>query len=78
MVAVSLKKKESRPHAASNVLEGTVDTKVFLGESVDFRVKVRQRVLQSRAHPSLGTRVGQPIYLSLDAEKCVALKEAPE
>jgi iron(III) transport system ATP-binding protein len=69
---------ESRPHAASNVLEGTVDTKVFLGESVDFRVKVRHRVLQSRAHPSLGTRVGHPIYLSLDPEKCVALKEAPE
>ena len=69
---------ESRPQDGRNVLEGTVDTKVFLGESVDFRVKVRDRVLQSRAHPSLGTRVGHPIYLSLDAEKCVALKETPE
>ena len=69
---------ESRPQDASNVLEGTVDTKVFLGESVDFRVKVKERVLQSRAHPSLGTRVGHRIYLSLDAEKCVALKETPE
>jgi len=69
---------ESRPQDGGNVLEGTVDTKVFLGESVDFRVKVKDRVLQSRAHPSLGTRVGHPIYLSLDAEKCVALKETPE
>ncbi|MFL6563609.1 MAG: ABC transporter ATP-binding protein [Burkholderiales bacterium] len=69
---------EGRPHTASNVLEGTVDTKVFLGESVDFRVKVKERLLQSRAHPSLGTRVGHPIYLSLDPEKCVALKETPE
>src|ERR1044071_5746064 len=69
---------ESRPQDGRNVLEGTVDTKVFLGESVDFRVKVKDRVLQSRAHPSLGTRVGHPIYLSLDAEKCVALKETPE
>src|SRR5689334_17897339 len=69
---------ESRPQDGGNVLEGTVDTKVFLGESVDFRVKVKERVLQSRAHPSLGTRVGHRIYLTLDAEKCVALKEAPE
>jgi hypothetical protein len=36
---------------------------------------VAERTLLSRAHPSLGTRVGHPIYLSLDPEKCVALKE---
>jgi iron(III) transport system ATP-binding protein len=68
---------EARPQG-DNVLLGTVDTKVFLGESVDFRVRVGERVLQSRAHPSLGTRVGQPIHLSLDPEKCVALKETAE
>jgi iron(III) transport system ATP-binding protein len=65
---------ESRPRG-ENVLEGTVDTKVFLGESVDFQVKVGPRALLSRAHPSLATRVGHPIYLSLDPEKCVALKD---
>jgi iron(III) transport system ATP-binding protein len=69
---------ESRPASGPNVLEGTVDTKVFLGESVDFQVKVKDRALLSRAHPSLGTRVGHPIYLSLDPEKCVALKETAE
>jgi iron(III) transport system ATP-binding protein len=65
---------ETRP-AGENVLEGTVETKVFLGESVDFQVKLKDRTLISRAHPSLETRVGQPIYLCLDPEKCVALKE---
>ena len=69
---------ESRPSGGGNVLEGTVDTKVFLGESVDFQVKVKERALLARAHPSLGTRVGQPIYLSLNPEKCVALKETAE
>ncbi|HEV8107996.1 MAG TPA: ABC transporter ATP-binding protein [Burkholderiales bacterium] len=69
---------ETRPDAGANVLEGTVDTKVFLGESVDFQVKVRERTILSRAHPSLGTKVGQPIHMSLDPEKCVALKETPE
>src|SRR5262245_11506216 len=64
---------EARPQG-ENVLEGTVDTKVFLGESVDFQVKVRERTLLSRAHPSLGTRVGHPIYMSFNTEKCVALK----
>ena len=66
------------PEGEDNVLEGTVDTKVFLGESVDFQVKVKERNLLSRAHPSLGTRVGHPIYLSLNAEKCVALRETAE
>jgi iron(III) transport system ATP-binding protein len=65
---------EARPQSG-NVLQGTVHTKVFLGESIDFEVKVAERTLLSRAHPSLGTRVGHPIYLSLDPEKCVALKE---
>jgi iron(III) transport system ATP-binding protein len=65
---------ETPPHG-ENVLEGTVDTKVFLGECVDFQVRLKERTLLSRAHPSLGTRVGQPIYLCLDPEKCVALKE---
>jgi len=65
---------EARPEGG-NVLQGTVQTKVFLGESVDFEVKVASRTLLSRAHPSLGTRVGHPIHLSLDPEKCVALKE---
>jgi iron(III) transport system ATP-binding protein len=65
---------ESRPHG-ENVLEGTVDTKVFLGECVDFQVRLKERTLLSRAHPSLETRVGERIYLCLDPEKCVALKE---
>jgi iron(III) transport system ATP-binding protein len=66
----------SEQHAqGQNALQGTVHTKVFLGESVDFEVKVGERVLLSRAHPSLGTKVGHPIFLSLDPEKCVALRE---
>ena len=69
-----LRLSEARPQG-DNVLEGTVDTKVFLGESVDFQVKVGATPLLARAHPSLGTRVGHPIFLTVDPEKCVALKE---
>jgi iron(III) transport system ATP-binding protein len=64
---------ESRPEG-ENVWQGTVDQKVFLGEAADFQVAIGERRLQSRVHPSLRTRVGEPIYVRIDPEKCVALK----
>src|SRR4051812_16065044 len=64
---------ESRPEG-ENVWQGTVDQKVFLGETADFQVAIGERRLQSRVHPSLRTRVGEPIFVRIDPEKCVALK----
>ncbi len=64
---------ESRPEG-DNVWQGRVDQKVFLGESADWQVAIGERRLQSRVHPSLRTRVGEPIYVRIDPEKCVALK----
>jgi hypothetical protein len=37
-------------------------------------VAIGERRLQSRVHPSLRTRVGEPIYVRIDPDKCVALK----
>ncbi|HUQ75142.1 MAG TPA: ABC transporter ATP-binding protein [Burkholderiales bacterium] len=68
---------ETKPQGA-NVYQGTVDQKVFLGESVDFQVRLGSRALQSRAHPSLRTPVGQAIFVRIDPEKCVALKASGE
>ncbi len=48
---------ESKPEGA-NVREGKVDQKVFLGECVDFQVKLGERALLSRRHPSLRTPIG--------------------
>ena len=67
---------EAKPDATMNVWQGTVDQKVFLGEVVDFQVKLGNRSLFSRQHPSLRTPIGNPIYIQLDPEKCVALKAA--
>jgi iron(III) transport system ATP-binding protein len=64
---------ESRPEG-ENVWQGTVDQKVFLGETADWQVAIGGRRLQSRVHPSLRTRVGEPIFVRIDPEKCVALK----
>jgi len=71
--AEEIKHYETRSEG-ENIWEGIVDQKVFLGEAVDFQVKIRDRALQSRAHPSLRTRVGEPIYLRIDPDKCVALR----
>jgi iron(III) transport system ATP-binding protein len=67
---------ESRPGSEKNVWQGTVDQKVFLGEVVDFQVKLGSRMLLSRQHPSLRTPIGNPIFIQLDPEKCVALRAA--
>jgi iron(III) transport system ATP-binding protein len=67
---------ESRPAAATNVREGKVDQKVFLGEVLDLQVKVGERMLLSRQHPSLRTPIGNAIFVQLDPDKCIALKAA--
>jgi len=64
---------EARPEGA-NVWQGRVDQKVFLGEFVDFQVKLGGRILLSRRHPSLRTPIGDTIYVCLHPEKCVAFK----
>jgi iron(III) transport system ATP-binding protein len=66
---------EAKP-GGRNVWEAKVDQKVFLGECVDFQVKLGERVLMSRRHPSLRTPIGHAIYVQLDPDKCVALKAA--
>jgi iron(III) transport system ATP-binding protein len=63
---------EIRPEGR-NVWEARVDQKVFLGEAVDFQVKVGARTLLSRRHPTLRTKVGEPIFVQLPPEKCVVL-----
>ena len=66
---------ETRPQG-DNVWEARVDQKVFLGEFIDFQVKLGGRILLSRSHPSLRTPVGDALFVKLHPEKCVALKAA--
>ncbi|MGH9255762.1 MAG: ABC transporter ATP-binding protein [Vicinamibacterales bacterium] len=79
-VAVSVRPEdvelsETRP-SGDNIWEGRVDQKVFLGEAVDFQVKVGARTLLSRRHPTLRTKVGDAIFVQLNPEKCIVLKVA--
>jgi iron(III) transport system ATP-binding protein len=60
-----------------NARRAVVDQKVFLGEFVDFQVKLGERTLLARAHARLRTRVGEPIAVSIDPDKCIALRAEP-
>ena len=52
-----------------------VEAKAFLGDCLDFRVKIGDFVVLARAHPSLRTPVGDTIYVRMRAEKCVAVPD---
>jgi iron(III) transport system ATP-binding protein len=58
-----------------NTCTATVDAKVFLGDVVDFQVKVGDYMLMARAHPSLRTPVGETIHVRMDPHRCVALPD---
>ena len=69
---------EQRPESADldTVCLGAVDAKAFLGEHLDFRVRIGDVVLLARAHPSLRTPVGDRIFVRMRADKCIALPAA--
>jgi iron(III) transport system ATP-binding protein len=78
---LELSEQELKPGADDNVIRATVHAKDFLGEYLDFQVKVGDVVLQARAHPSLRTPTGDPIFVRIQADKCVAIRSdsvAPE
>jgi iron(III) transport system ATP-binding protein len=71
---LELSEREFQPGADDNVIRATVHAKDFLGEYLDFQVKVGDVVLQARAHPSLRTPTGDPILVRMQADKCVAIR----
>jgi iron(III) transport system ATP-binding protein len=72
-----LELSERKPDCA-NLLQGTVHQKVFLGDNLEFQVKFGERVLQARVHPSLTTKVGEPIWAWVQPEKSVVVRAEQE
>jgi iron(III) transport system ATP-binding protein len=52
---------------------GAVLAKAFLGDCLDFQVKIGDFTLLARVHPSLRTPVGGSVYVRMRAEKCIAV-----
>jgi iron(III) transport system ATP-binding protein len=72
---VELTEEPAPQGSGLNLARGIVDQKVFLGDFIDFQVKVGDFTLLSRAHPSLRTPVGDPINVRMNPQKCVALPD---
>ena len=56
-----------------NVWEAVVDNKIFLGDHVEFQVKIGDVVLLSRVHPSFFPADGTSVYLGMQPAKCLAI-----
>ena len=69
---------EKDPGVSGNVLRGVVDQKVFLGESLDWQLKVGNRTVLSRTHPTIYTKIGEAVWAQIAADKCVAMPAAAE
>jgi iron(III) transport system ATP-binding protein len=59
-----------------NVCEGEVAAKIFLGEYLEFQVKVDGGHLFARVHPSFSPSVGTRVFVALPADKCVAVHDS--
>lgn len=66
-----------RAYEGPNSFHGIVDAKVFLGEYLDFQIKVGDRTLLAKAHPSLRTPIGDKVFIRINADKCVAIPDSP-
>lgn len=60
---------------SGNVLEGVVDSKVFLGEFVDYIVQVGDAKLLARVHPSLRTPIGGRIIVNIQPDKSTLIRQ---
>jgi iron(III) transport system ATP-binding protein len=72
---VELTEQPQQQDDRDNFCAGVVHAKAFLGDCLDFQVKIGDFLLLARVHPSLRTPVGDKIYVRMRAEKCVAVLE---
>ena len=56
-----------------NAFEGVVEAKLFLGEFIEFQIKLGDTMMLARVHPSFSPQVGTKVYVGMNPEKCVAI-----
>jgi iron(III) transport system ATP-binding protein len=54
---------------------GVVDTVQFLGEAIEYRLKVRDRMLRARCPRSQHFQVGQPVFIELRDKACTVVAD---
>lgn len=58
----------------NNVLHGTVEAVIFMGEALECQVTVGSQRLRAKVHPSSAVRQGEAVALELPPERCRALR----
>jgi iron(III) transport system ATP-binding protein len=71
---VRLLESAERSAAPDHLLEGTVSSKLFLGEFIDFQINLGGAELLARAHPSLRTPIGEKIFVDIQPEHCTLVR----
>jgi iron(III) transport system ATP-binding protein len=56
-----------------NVLEGRVATSLFMGDSTEFRITIKDTSLRLKLHPSTPVAEGDTVRIELPPERCRAL-----
>jgi iron(III) transport system ATP-binding protein len=72
---VELSEQPQERTEGDNFCFGVVHAKAFLGDCLDFQVKIGDFILLARVHPSLRTPVGDRVHVRMRAEKCVAVSD---
>ena len=62
--------------STGNVLDGEVETFMFLGELTECWVKVGSERLRIRQHPNLGFTHGQAVHVQIPCEACTVISDA--
>jgi iron(III) transport system ATP-binding protein len=66
---------QQRPARATNVIEGKVESVMFVGEFLDCRVNAGSQEIRTRQHPNAAVQPGQSVIMELPAESCAVLRE---
>jgi iron(III) transport system ATP-binding protein len=63
------------PPQRPNLLEGTVESVMFVGEFLDCRLNVGGQEMRTRQHPNLQLRRGEKVLIELPPEACAVLRD---
>ncbi|OGA13052.1 MAG: Fe3+/spermidine/putrescine ABC transporter ATP-binding protein [Betaproteobacteria bacterium RIFCSPLOWO2_02_FULL_63_19] len=78
-VVISLRPEDTQLSAhrpdTLNAFEGVVEAKLFLGEFIEFQIKLGDMLMLARVHPSFSPQVGTKVYIGMNPEKCVAIPD---
>jgi len=64
---------KEKPASAENVVEGTVNEAIFMGEAYHCQVAVGNELIRVHTHPMNAVPLGEKVYLTLDPESCNGL-----